>query len=492
MALGDGRFPTQKFWLINLEFRSYRRLSGDILWLIGANLLSKPLWIIAENVVQNQLGHEVYGLVAAVMVFAQLGSVLMEWGLYAQAVRQTAMSSTGWYRGGYTLLRLRMILGWLYLGVISVLGWVWGYRGETWLWLALWGGYFWLLSLLQLLRSVVQGRQDFRADAFFSASEKLFALIGITLFWKVLSPQMYLQTLFTAALVSVLAVVGWVRRRYGPIARNPSSVASLLREAAPFALLIWFTGLNERMHGVLLERWVGSYENGLYAAAYRWVTAGMMYLWIVLPVFFARFAAIGKNDFEKKLAQEMRYAQLIVAVPMIALGGYFIAWPEVFLSFFTRSTAQEQLVMARTLQILAGCLILNGIFNVYSTYLTAVGYEKKVMYVLVGLFMGQGILSFWVIPTWGAWGAAGLLLVAYAVLSVAYAYLYKTWAPAPLDKKLLVRLGLWAVCVVLGGLGARFLFEGGMMLGMAMTAYMAFTGAIWGFWKQIWQYARRA
>lgn len=216
-----------------------------------------------------------------------------------------------------------------------------------------------------------------------------------------------------------------------------------------------------------------------------------MYLWIVLPVFFARFAAIGKKDPEKKLTHEMYYAQLITAVPMIVVGGYFIAWPEIFLSFFTRSTAQEQLLMGHTLQILAGCLMLNGIFNVYSTYLTAVGYEKKVLYLLIALFVIQGVLSYWVIPKGGAIGAALLLLLAYGVFSITYMIFYKTWAPAPLDKKLLLRLVSWAACIAMGGLGLRIFFQG-YELGGVMTVYILVTGAIWGFWVQIWDYARCA
>ena len=41
---------------------------------------------------------------------------------------------------------------------------------------------------------------------------------------------------------------------------------------------------------VMLERMAGDVPTGLYAAAYRWLDAFSMYLWIVLPMFFARFA----------------------------------------------------------------------------------------------------------------------------------------------------------------------------------------------------------
>jgi hypothetical protein len=69
--------------------------------------------------------------------------------------------------------------------------------------------------------------------------------------------------------------------------------ATLLRRLMPYTLLVLVSGLNERINQVLIERLSGPYENGLYLGAYRWFGASLMYLWIVLPIFYARFASLG-------------------------------------------------------------------------------------------------------------------------------------------------------------------------------------------------------
>ncbi|MEL7339643.1 MAG: polysaccharide biosynthesis C-terminal domain-containing protein, partial [Bacteroidota bacterium] len=216
--------------------------------------------------------------------------------------------------------------------------------------------------------------------------------------------------LFYALLIRAF---GWLRPRL-----KIQSVAQVIRLSWGFALMTILYSLHDKVDQVMLERLFGEAENGLYAAAYRWLDAFSMYLWTILPFFFARFAFFLKEPQEQE--KLLHYGQIVTAVPMIFVGVFVWFHGEQLLFLFDQSTPAELETIRLCLQALFLAGLMNGIFAIFSTLLTSTGHEKKVNYmVLASILLNVG-LNFWLIPQYGAIAAAWSTVISYALVNALY------------------------------------------------------------------------
>ncbi|MCS6895789.1 MAG: oligosaccharide flippase family protein [Bacteroidia bacterium] len=455
-----------------------------------ANLISKPLWLIVDNLAQNQIGHEAYGLIGALLGIGQWAIAIADWGLYAMVTREMARGIEHYPRlSGITFilkLILTIIAGIFFIG----LGWILGYREKAFLWLIALILYQLALSYLQYFRAYLQGAQRFRVDAFFSAAEKVFVLLLLGASWNILSGDLYVGILVIAGGVTAVLSGLVIWREYGlpTFVSDRSDLWKAFRQMTPFALMGYATAFNERLNQILLERWVSPYANGLYWGAYRWFSAAMMYLWIVLPLFFARFAKLGRQR-SPELWKTFVWGQLVSSLPIIGIAGVFLGAPKVFLWLFTHSSPSEITQMSHILQALAFALILNGLTAIYSTYLTAVGYEWVAFWLMVGASTINFIACLFLIPTGAGVGAGIGLGISYLFYGAGFIWTFKKVAPIPTPLSVLVRL------VLLSILYGATLFMIGQFSEEVITLLSAgisliFWSWVLGIFKQ-WKYASR-
>lgn len=420
-------------------------LKKDLGIVLLANLFSKPLWLIGDNLVQNRIGHADYGLIGALLALGQWATALADWGLYALVTREMARSTDNYTTVNRTTLPLKLILtavaGTLFIGV----GWGIGYRGKAFLWLIALITYQLMLSYLQYFRAYFQGAQRFRIDAIFSAAEKLVALLLLAGTWSMLNGDLYVGILLAAGVTTAGVAGGSVWRQYGRFSLDskPAALWHAFRQMTPFALMGYATALNERLNQILLERWVGAYENGLYWGAYRWFSAAMMYLWIVLPIFFARFAKLGRQK-SPEVALTFQWGHLVSSLPVIAVAGIFAGAPEIFLWLFTRSSPAEIAKMSAVLQALAIPLALNALTAIYSNYLTAVGYEWSAFWLMVGASGINFLLCALLLKPLGAIGAAFTLGGSYLFYGIGFVWVFRKVSTLQHTEDLLFRLALLA------------------------------------------------
>ncbi|MCX7764598.1 MAG: oligosaccharide flippase family protein [Bacteroidia bacterium] len=462
----------------------------DVAIVLIANLLSKPLWLIADNMAQNRIGHEAYGLIGALLGLGQWAIAVADWGLYALVTREMARSITSYGTTGSLTFTLKLILT-LLAGVgFAVLGWLLGYRGQAFMWLLALLAYQLALSYLQYFRAFFQGNQQFRIDALLSAAEKVIVLILLAAFWSRLEGSTYVGILLTAGVVTAVGTGIGVWRGYGALRLQlrPAALWAIFRQMTPFALMGYVTAFNERLNQILLERWVGAYANGLYWGAYRWFSAAMMYLWIVLPVFFARFAKLGKVR-GSELWRTFVWGQLLAALPLIGVAGIFLGAPRVFLILFTHSSPTEIAQMATILQVLALPLIVNAITAIYSTYLTAVGYEWIAFWLMVGASGVNFLACLPLVPTLKGVGAAFALGASYLFFGIGFVWAFRKKAPVPTPTSVLLRLG--GLALLYGG-SLFCIGQVGQIELTLGTAPVIFLALVWllGIHKQ-WKYANR-
>lgn len=189
-------------------------------------------------------------------------------------------------------------------------------------------------------------------------------------------------------------------------------VVLLLRRAAPFALAGIFAALQGRLTLILLESYTA--EAGYFTAANRFVEAARL-----LPnaFFGALFPALAGLALDRaRMAATFARAQralaafgLVSAAALIVLGGWLL--PVVFGQTFAPA--------APVLQMLALSLLPFGLRGARTIYWYAIGGERYVNWVNGAVLALQLGLGLWLIPRYGAGGAAlSVALVESAALAL--------------------------------------------------------------------------
>ena len=409
------------------------------------NLAVKPGWILLENLVQDRLGHAAFGTFTALSALALVVAAVSDVGLTQHLTRRVAADSEFLSEHLPTLLPLKGWLSGVFLALMLGIGWALGYDARALGWLALIGLTMLLTQYAQFLRGVVQGQQRFGLDAGLSVVEKggLLVAVGALLLVNQASMTRYISTRLAAAAVvcGVFSVVvarllgGWVWPRL-----NRSGARGLLRESLPLALITLLYGLNERIDAVMIERLAGPREAGLYAGAYRWTDAAMMYLWTVLPLFFARFAHAAAAAADR--AALLRVGQRVAAAPLLLVVVGVLMRGDVLFWQFANSTPAELSRMTWCLRLLFLNVLVHGFFAVYSTLLTSTYLERPVAR-LVAVSIGLNVLlNLWLLPRGGAVAAAANTLVCAVAVSGGYVWLVARRTPTAVPWALLARLAV--------------------------------------------------
>ncbi|WP_262706465.1 oligosaccharide flippase family protein [Hymenobacter metallilatus] len=388
------------------------------------NLLVKPGWVVLENVVQDRIGHEQFGTFTALLTLATIVAAVSDLGTTQLTTKRLA-ASPGYFTDFFpTLLPLRAGLGLGFLFLTMGAGWLLGYRGHWLLLLAITAAGLLLTQYTLFLRGVLQAHQRFNTDAVLSVLERLL-LLGLVLVLLPLGLTLdrYVGARTAAVLVAFLLLLALIRRLYGRVALRPrwQQARQLLLESLPLAFITLVYGLNERIDMLMLERIVSAREASYYAAAYRWVDAVMMYLWTVLPLFFARFAfATGRTREQQEL---LWFGQRVVTVPLLLVVGFGLFRGELLFFQFKHSSPAELLRMTQCLQVLFLNVLVHAFFAIYSTLLTSTDHEKPVSWLVTGSIVLNTGLNFLLMPRYGALAGAFNTLLCAVVVSVGYVWL---------------------------------------------------------------------
>lgn len=433
------------------------------------NLLVKPGWLLVENVVQDRIGHADFGLFTALFSLTYIFAAFADFGISQYTTKRIAADAG--FMGDFlpVLLPLKGAISLLFPALIVGYGWLIGYRGEGLYLLVFIALSFSLTQFVQFLRSVLQAHQHFNTDSIASVLDK-FLLIGLVLvlLQAGMDLEQYVYVRVAVTIITFLIVYGIIAWRFGLTRYRYSwpHVKTIFRDSFPFALIALVYGVNERVDMVMLERLYSEHEAGIYAGAYRWVDAVMMYLWTVLPIFFAKFALSLKDRQEQQ--KLLRFGQVVVALPIIYVSVFTLFFGNQLFFLFRNSTAAELLQMERNLHILFLNVLVNGFFAIYSTLLTSSDFEKPVSWlVAVSILLNVG-LNFLFIPEFGSVAASLNTLLSAVFLSGGYLVLVKRKLQIELPWGILGKLALAA-----GLLAAAFYLLSKVIAAWWLTAALA-------------------
>ena len=220
-------------------------------WLIGLNLLIKPLWVFGiDRQVQNSVGHEAYGAYFSILGLSYVLLFIADAGLTNMLNRQLAMEEGSAIK---KLVGYKLILSLVYLVILLLICWFTGIRQWE---IALLVGVIQVTnSLLIFFRSILTGYQAFTTDAWLSIIDKslMILICGALLYLPFasglsLSHFLYLQAGCTA--VSVLVAIYLIAKRGFP-KDSVQSLRHLVQATVPFTLLILLMSVHSRLDDIL-------------------------------------------------------------------------------------------------------------------------------------------------------------------------------------------------------------------------------------------------
>jgi len=453
--VSDIGLPYLPFRIFTSCNRKYIRLKiGNIGFVVLINLIIKPLWLGTEFYLQDHLGHTTWGTYTALSAFALALVVFTDFGINQYTIKSLA-GDTGKFKSWFPgLLGFKLLLLVVYPLLLAFGGWLMGYSSQQLSWLLIIAFSFSALHLIQFLRSVFQAFQHFRMDAMASSLDK-FLLMGMSLAFIYSGSKnfnIFLILLSLSAAISLLIFLVIVFRRYQAkgIHLKFQFIRRIVKLSFPFALISVVYAVHDKVDKVMLDELAGPYVTGLYAAASRWVDALMMYTWIIMGLYYARFAKFAKDPEACRIL--LKKGQALGAIPMIpAFLVLFFAGTPITSMLLRNSTPEELNSIQDSLVWLALSTVVNSTFVIYSTYLTACGYERKVTRMVALSIVLKVLINFIFIPAYGGKAAALASLISFTFLSALYIWLTQVHSALRIPYKELLYFGLSGLaCFILG------------------------------------------
>jgi O-antigen/teichoic acid export membrane protein len=282
----------------------------NLILLVLINLLIKPLFIFGVDLqVQNNAAPGAYGLYFALLNWTFLLQIVHDFGLQNFNSRFVSQHNKLQEKYFPIIIRIKIGLTFVYMIGGALLAWLLGgYSGNAMLLLLILFANQAITGFILLFRSSISALGHYTIDSFLSAMDKLLMLIlcGIALwiyqtnksgyfplYWFVLCQS--LSLLFTLIIVIIVlkSKGGW--RGLGLQAtsgkRFKQIALVLMRQSAPFAIVILLMSAYTRLDAILLERIHpnGAFEADIYAGGYRLLDAfnmlGYLFATLLLPMF---------------------------------------------------------------------------------------------------------------------------------------------------------------------------------------------------------------
>lgn len=182
---------------------------------------------------------------------------------------------------------------------------------------------------------------------------------------------------------------------------------TLLVAATPFAIAAVLAAIQSRIAIILLEQFTSTNDVGLYTAAARFIEAGRMLPHAFFDALFPVLASLATIPHELK----RMFRRVLVGLTTFGIAfAVVISW--ISLPLLTLTYGQDFISARSMLIILAWSLLPMLLKGGRTLYWYAVGETMYVNLVTVGVIIIQVIAAIWLIPSYGAMGAAWVMVIA--------------------------------------------------------------------------------
>jgi O-antigen/teichoic acid export membrane protein len=412
-----------------------RQFVLDLFFLLFLNLLTKPFWILGvEPQVQKVVGNAGYGEYWILFNFSMLFNIVLDIGLTNYNNRNIAQNNKKITENFSNLFPLKIGLAFIYLIITIGTAYLNGYDSRYTKLLSILCLNQFLLSFILYLRSNIQGLHLFKTDAFLSVLDRVIMIIlsYLVLFYMPFGIKMdimnftYIQTIgyLITAVVAFLAVFTHLNHFTPRI--NFKISLSILKESAPFAMLVLLMAFYNRFDSIMLEKLLpkgniegnGSYEAGVYAKAFRLLDAANMIAYLFSVQLLPKFSKMIKE--KTKVDEIVKLSSILLIVPAIMV--------SIITLFFSNDinqiiNGQNKDNASHILQIIMFCFPSMASVYIFGTLLTSNGSLKQLNIMALSGVSLNVVLNIIFIPKFNAIGAAYASLITQTIAAFIQIYM---------------------------------------------------------------------
>lgn len=391
------------------------------------NLLVKPFYILGiDAAVQGRAGTEAYGGYAALLSLSFLLNILLDVGITNWNTRHVAQNTGTMHAQFNGVIVVRALLVVLYAVVMAIAALVLGYRGGELELLAVLVLNQALVASILYLRSNIAGAQKFAQDSMLSVLDRVL-LIGICawllwgrgqdapfpIIWFAYAQTAAYAITALVALSVVVKHVGFPKPRWDPL-----FIREVLRQCAPYALLVLLMTFYYRTDTVMLERLLpdGKLHAGIYAQGFRFFEAFNMLGFLLAGLLLPMFSRMLKHGEDIAPLSGLAVRLVIAGTVAVAVIGSFYAKPVMDLRYHEHTVDSAPAFAVLIWSFVAVCVT-----YVFGTLLTASGDLRTLNRMAAGGMVLNIILNLVFIPRYQAVGAAWAGLITQGLMAIVQA-----------------------------------------------------------------------
>ncbi len=484
-----------------LSFFMQRKFLTNLGLLLLLNLLIKPVWIFGIDLsVQRIVGLENYGFYFEILNFSFLFNILLDIGITNFNNRNIAQHNHLLHKHFSGILVVKLLLGLTYLVVAFIGALMLGYDTDQFRllgWLAL--NQF-LLSFVLYLRSNISGYLMFKTDSMLSVLDRLLMIFfcGMLLWGNVTSIPfriewfVYSQTaayLITASLAFLIVVK---KAQFRKLTWNRPFFVMIVKQSAPFALLVllmtFYNRLDPVMLGRLLPKNIGKEQVGIYASGFRLLDAVNMIAYLFGVLLVPIFSRMIKKRQPVEHMLKLSFTLIITLAVIVGMGSFFYSYEMMDLLYDTHILPSTEVF-----QLLIPGFIAVSATYIFGTLLTANGNLKQLNYIaLLGLLINL-LLNLLLIPTLMAKGSAISSLVTQYTMAILQVWTVQRIFKFRVNYKYLFTLLVFVTGVITFNVLSRLIvihwsflpasinWVGNFMLMLLLSVILSFVLRLWSF-----------
>lgn len=430
----------------------------NILFLLGINLLIKPLYLFGVDLhIQNIVGENTYGMYKVLFNVAFLLQFVHEPGIQSYNSQNIAKNPDQLGFHLPRILGLKVILGIVYFGLAIGYFALKGYDPSLMPLMIVLTVNLFLSTLFIYLRTNVAGIGKYRVDSFLSTLDKLLMLLILGYLSWVSPFQENFQIIWlaygqmAAFGISCVVALGILFRHLGTLGISFSWDYSkkLLKWSAPYALILFTMSAYTRMDSVMLEHILddGGRESGIYEYGYRFLDAlnmiGYLFAALLLPMYAA-------NIKDSKILKELVDVGLRLMVLITFIGSMVTITYRNEIMQWTHADATPY--YGDIMFYLMLSFIALSIAYIFGSLLVANNSLKEINVLLIIGVVINFALNYFLIPSMQALGAAKATCITQWLMMFGQIFLVVTIMKVKINPRLLfIVLGFGLFCILIFG-----------------------------------------
>lgn len=403
-----------------------KKFLENLFFLVFINLVVKPLWVLGvERNVQNVVGEEQYGMYFSLFNLSFILNILLDMGINTYNTKLIASAPENILKTYVQMAYVKLGLACVYAICSAAAAYLLDLDAK-WMYLFLFVVCNQILiGLIAFNRSCIIGLHLYKWDSFFSVFDKVL-LIVVTL--VVLNVSLssftvivfaYLQTICLLLSFVIGLILVWSRKNIKWQPFSWDQTIGILKETAPYALMIFLMSVYYRIDAILLQKTLpdGAKEAGVYAAGYRIYDAisNVLVLFgnILLP-FYAKYA---DDKVMLKQLTKFSYMFICIAVAMTLGVGWYLRTDIIDLLYHRQDPYWINIYFT----LLCSLIGVSTVY-IYGSLLTASGKIKWINYIVATGVLVNVVSNLILIPKYRALGAAYSFFMTQSLMGLLHFY----------------------------------------------------------------------